>query len=288
MIAVKLMGGLGNQMFQYATAKQLAKLRNTDVLIDGDWFNNQASIDTPRAYELNLLKINAKFKKNHVRSSNNLWTYKNKFLNNFSTVFNEYQEASFNYNDSVLKLPDKTFLSGYFQTEKYFLGVRNELLLEFVPGYTLNDNVNNYLNKIRESLNSVSLHIRRGDYIKNENASKFHGAKGVEYYNLAVKKMVDILNCEVDLFIFSDDIDWCKSNLKFDLPTNYIDCAKVSFDDMWLMSHCRHNIIANSSFSWWGAWLNNNHGKNVIAPMKWFNDTSVNTNDILPKTWIKL
>jgi hypothetical protein len=136
------------------------------------------------------------------------------------------------------------------------------------------------------SNNSVSVHIRRGDYVSNPHASKFHGTKGLDYYEKAVERIAETVK-NPELFVISDDIEWCKENLRLPYKTTHID-GNAGFEDMHIMSHCAHNIIANSSFSWWAAWLNTNPDKVVIAPKKWFNDESINTEDVVPKTWIRL
>src|SRR3989344_4984067 len=134
--------------------------------------------------------------------------------------------------------------------------------------------------------NSVSVHIRRGDYVTNANTNQFHGLCSLDYYNKAVSFISSKQN-EMELFVFSDDIEWCKENLKYDFPIHFVE-TNDAHSDMYLMSLCKHNIIANSSFSWWGAWLNDNFQKIVVAPSQWIADASVNTQDLIPKGWIKI
>ena len=144
------------------------------------------------------------------------------------------------------------------------------------------------IEKIKNS-QSVGLHIRRSDYIINESVLNYHGVCPPSYYFSGLEKIKEKTK-NLELFVFSDDIAWCKQNLIFDLPCTYIDhnTGEKSFEDMRLMSLCKHNIIANSSFSWWGAWLNANPSKIVVAPTKWFNDLANQSQDIYPPNWIKI
>jgi Glycosyl transferase family 11 len=132
------------------------------------------------------------------------------------------------------------------------------------------------------------LHIRRGDYVQNPKASAVHGTSTLDYYSEAIQLMIGEVGMP-HVFIFSDDIDWVKGNLIIPSPHTFV-CQNIgadSYRDMQLMSLCKHNIIANSSFSWWGAWLNPNPEKIVIAPKQWFVNAN-NTVDLLPSTWITL
>ena len=129
--------------------------------------------------------------------------------------------------------------------------------------------------------------MRRGDYVTNKNASSFHGTKDLGYYKAALKPVLKQTNKPV-IFVFSDDPEWCKQNLKFSQNTIYVEGNKKGSEDMRLMMQCKHNIIANSSFSWWAAWLNQNSDKVVVAPKKWFNDPKIDVSDVIPKSWLKI
>jgi hypothetical protein len=137
-------------------------------------------------------------------------------------------------------------------------------------------------------VNSVSLHIRRGDYASNPKTLSTHGTCSLAYYKEAIRKIIERVESP-HLFVFSDDIDWARDNLNIDLPIRYVDHNRdsESFNDMRLMSLCRHHIIANSSFSWWGAWLNPHEDKIVVAPNNWFANSN-NTKDLLPTGWFAL
>ncbi len=294
MIGVRLMGGLGNQMFQYAAAKNLAELRGTSVAMDLIFFENILESDTPRIFELDCFKLKANIIEPNKRPDETLneayhgargalrFT-KHRFA---GKAWKIYREPHHNYDKHTLELPNYSYLIGYWQTERYFKNIRSDLLKDF--SYRSEpDSKNRKILQLIQSCNAVSLHVRRGDYISNPNSNKFHGAKDIAYYQSALNLILKKTKQPV-LFVFSDDPAWCKQNLKFAYETHYIEGNKKGFDDMRLMSQCKHNIIANSSFSWWAAWLNQNPGKIIVAPEKWFNDPSVNVKDVLPASWLKI
>lgn len=288
MIAVKLMGGLGNQMFQYAAALKLADLHNTTVVLDISWFNNRAEIDTPRFFELDQCNVQANNISNGVRTVRDTNRVFRKLEHLALRRPGLYSQSGSNFDPSFFKLPDNILLQGYFQSEQYFSSIRPQLLKQFTPSYQINDEMTQHLKLIKKSTNSVSLHVRRGDYVSNKHANSYHGLAGLSYYKAAIKKVESAVHKKLTIFVFSDDLDWCRANLKFTHDVHFVDGAQKSFDDLWLMSHCHHNIIANSSYSWWGAWLNQNKSKIIVAPKQWVQDSSVNTADLVPEEWIRL
>jgi hypothetical protein len=283
MIAVKLMGGLGNQMFQYALGRKISLTQNVQLALDLTFYNNQADVDTPRSYELGRFNINPKLITKPIADTKPRFS----IFSNTPYFPNRHLEKQFPFNPEVLTQPDGTLFQGYWQTEKYFIDIRDKLLNDF----TIKDPLSSEDLKIQDRIKaqkSVSLHVRRGDYVNNENANKFHGLKGVEYYEEAIRQM-NTINGKYKLFVFSDDIDWCKQNLQnLHSDIYFVDGKRDGIIDMHLMKQCNNNIIANSSFSWWAAWLNNNENKTIIAPKVWFNDNSVDTKDIVPESWIKI
>jgi hypothetical protein len=137
---------------------------------------------------------------------------------------------------------------------------------------------------------SISIHVRRGDYASNPVTTAYHGLYSIDWYQMAIKEMEKSLGRQVHFFIFSDDYDWVKTNLKLDMPCTFIKPSPDGMEaqDLYLMSRCKHNITANSSYSWWAAWLNPNPNKKVIAPAKWFMGADSNTIDLIPPEWIKI
>ncbi len=278
MIRVVLQGGLGNQMFQYAAARALAERNNTNVVLDLSWFDQDFDLgSTSREYELSCFVLDAITPK----SKN---TIRQKLQGRFAKI---YTEPHFHCDPAFTDLPKNTVMSGYFQSEKYFHDIRGILLQDFLWAKEPNGKNKDLLGQIEGDRLSVSVHVRRGDYVSNKSAAKFHGLAGIDYYKAAVKMVAEQLE-SLNLYVFSDDPDWCKKNLKFTQPTTYISHNNDGSEDMRLMKACKHNIIANSSFSWWGAWLNENPNKIVIAPKKWFSHPESNTKDVIPGSWHKL
>lgn len=284
MIGVKLMGGLGNQMFQYAAARSLAIKHNVGVKLDLSFLNtNSKGQYTQRQFELDVFKIDAK-----------LFSPIDIFFENVGknisllSPWKVYRENYFSYDTNFNQLPDKTYLIGWMQSEKYFSDIRSQILNEFQLKKPFDVSANDLLNKIQNT-NSISIHIRRGDYVQNSNASSYHGVMPIEYYRQAIEIISSKVK-DITVFCFSDDIEWCKANLNIQFPINYATFSATQHPavELSLMSKCKHNIIANSSFSWWGAWLNTNNNKIIVAPQKWFRDSGINTKDLLPNSWIKI
>lgn len=286
MIIVKIVGGLGNQMFQYAYAKAL-ETRGYKVKIDITVFETYKlhggyQLDTYNINLANSSKVeNKKYYKNNIIF---------KVLKKIGLDFSKRtKEDSLLFNDSLLKVKDNNYIDGYFQCEKYFKDIREILLKQF----SINQEKSNYTKqiekKIFESKHSYSLHIRRGDFVDNTNIN-IHGSCDLEYYQNAIE-VINLKYEDTHCFIFSDDIDWCKQNLKIKNVV-YIDSEekRIPHEDIYLMSLCHHNIIANSSFSWWGAWLNQNEDKVVIAPKRWFanDELEKQSRDIVCDGWIRI
>jgi len=267
-----LMGGLGNQMFQYSVARRLALKHGTKVKIDLAWLETEGKkADAIRVYELGAFKIEAGF-------------YKPKLFSKPRLV----HENQFKFDPTVLELPDNVLLQGYWQSYKYFEDQADQIRKDFTFK-TVAEGVNAKILKEIKQTTAVSIHIRRGDYLTSKASSQFHGTQSLEYYRTAVGELTKKVKSP-HFFVFSDEPAWCKQNLKFDFPTTYAEnnSANSGHEDMRLMSACQHHILANSSFSWWGAWLNPNPSKLVIAPKLWFRDKSIDTSDLMPEGWIRL
>jgi len=294
MIIVKLMGGLGNQMFQYAAGKSLAHLRNTALKTDLSFLEaDTKGAYTKRNYELGIFKLENKFvTKSEIapfveKGKSRLARVVGRLLPALSNKMYA-AESGHDYQAGFINFPAEAYLDGFWQSEKYFSSIAEIIRKDFTFKYPP-EGLNLDLASKIGSVNSVSLHVRRGDYVKNQAVLEFHGTCSPEYYKKGVKHISDKIK-DMHLFIFSDDTDWCRQNLVFDLPCTYIDhnTGAKSYEDMRLMSLCKHHIIANSSFSWWGAWLNPSKEKIVIAPEKWFATADHKAKDIYPSAWIKL
>jgi len=284
MIVVNLIGGLGNQMFQYATARRLAEKHSTILKIDVSEFElyklHRYSLHCFNIWEYlaDSTEIEKLVPEKHKKSI----AKKFKLLLNLKNNKSILKEKYFYFDPLVLEASDNVYIDGYWQSEKYFEGISKTIRNHFsFPPFT--DNKNKALLELIVHSNSVSIHIRRGDYLKNN----LNWSLDIDYYNRAIDLIKEKVNNPI-FYIFSDDMHWAEANIKI-TNSHFINHNKGndSFRDMQLMSNCKHNIIANSSFSWWGAWLNNNEDKKVIAPNKWLSSME-GTRDIIPDSWIQL
>jgi len=283
MIIVRLQGGLGNQLFQYAFGRRLALLRGEELFLDDEGLKNDRV--TFRKYSLGVFNINAE-----IISSKDL--YKIKYPLGLFSKISALIETKFlrhfniGYNALLLKSKKKYF-SGFFQSYKYFEPIKEILLEEITLQEPIDDKYADLLKRMRDS-DSVSLHVRRGDYISDAKTKKAHYTFGLEYYQKATKIIADKISNPV-YFVFSDDIAWAKENLKLNAETFFVSAPNVKdYEELILMSKCQNNIIANSSFSFWGAWLNRNSAKLVIAPKKWNNVYTLEYEKLLPRNWLKI
>ncbi len=289
MIIVNLIGGLGNQMFQYAVGKFVARRNQTELKFDITGFANYKL----HAYSLGHFNVKENFAtakeitwfKKYQRKKGRVWFLYNRLIANQSIYV---QERGFPFNTKILDLKKSAYLDGYWQTEKYFKEIEDVIRSEFTVKTNLAGK-NKVAAEEIEKTNSVSLHVRRADYVTNQITNSHHGTCDPVYY----KKAVSIITQKVHtphFFVFSDDMDWAKKNIILDYPTTYVDHnnAATNYEDLRLMYMCKHNIIANSSFSWWGAWLNGNPQKIVIAPERWFLTDKMDTRDLIPDTWTKI
>lgn len=287
MVIVKLYGGLGNQLFQYATAYALAKKHQTQLMADLSWFHNQKKQAINRPFLLDKLGINTATA-NHKHLSlffpkTQLKKLQKKILRRMGQLVILYEHEVQLFKPEVKQAPKHTYLNGFWQTEKYFKEYATNVISQISFG-AINTSTRQYGNNIANK-NSVSLHVRRGDYISDNQTNKIHGVCAPDYYYEAFEKLSSRVKTDVQ-YIFSDDIAWCKQHLSW-LPNPAYCESNTATYDLFLMSKCKHNIIANSSFSWWGAWLNQNPDKIVIAPERWFANEKLQQqcNDIVPEKW---
>lgn len=294
MIIAQMKGGLGNQMFEYAAARSYQRSVSEKIILDTSICQDPVTRIGElwdRPYAMHVFKnlkadtLNFSFYKtlNKLDFSSKI----KRKLFKLNTAF--IVENSLSPPGLLTTKKKNIYLKGFFQSELYFKSIRNELLTEFeFPDL---DSRNLAIKeKIVSTQNSLSLHIRRGDYYSSENAV-IHASVNANYYIKAIDFVHAQLGLgQIDTFLFTDDIDWAKRNFKSDkLNINFIEKnegEENSWKDMCLMSYCRHHIVANSSFSWWGAWLCKNQGINV-APKYWFVPGSINYNiyNIVPQDW---
>jgi hypothetical protein len=256
MIITKLQGGLGNQLFQWAVTENLSIKYNCDIFFDKSYFRLAPNgIVTKWDYELD------KFNSLNIKESNEFNL--NKIYDNF--IFQN--------------LTNNSYLDGCWQSEKYFIENKQTIENKLKINNVLKNNIYKKYPTLQE--NTLSLHIRRGDYL---NIQDHHPIQTIEYYNNCIEELNEK---NINIIIFSNDIDWCVNNLKYKNITYAVNTTNI--EDLYTMSLCTHNIIANSSFSWWGAWLNQNKNKKVFAPKKWFGPScEFNDSDIIPQSWTKI
>jgi hypothetical protein len=252
-----LRGGLGNYIFQIAAGYMISKRDSKDLKVDS---SDISVIHRPiETYFSNIFR-------------------KIEFVGKQFYHYSDTTDQPIVYRD-IPKTKGNVHLTGYYQNEMYFSHIESDIKELF----EIDENTKNYLMEKYGNLlklETCSLHVRRGDYV---NKQDFHPLQPIEYY----KKSIDIIGEDKNYLIFSDDIEWCEKNLSFIKNKTFINGNK-DYQDLYLMSLCNDNIIANSSFSWWGAWMNNNQNKKVIYPSHWFNVSFLDTSQIGCKNWIKL
>jgi len=279
MIQIQIKGGLGNQMFQYATARNLSLKYKKGLILNIEYSFNIPKNDTPRKYQLDSFKISP-----DIKIDKNLSYLGKIILKSIFKIFGE--EKQFKIAEFFNKHNLPVFLNGYFQSEKFFVENRKVLLNEFIPKETdFDENKIKIIDTIKKA-ESVSLHVRRNDYLKPQHA-KDYNVCSMEYYNKAINYIKKHTNNPL-VCIFSDDPEWVKKEFKIDNVLFADNNLFKDYEQIYLMSLCKHNIIANSSFSWWGAWLNQNPNKIVIGPKQWLISKSSEELDIMPKDWIKI
>ena len=298
MIIIKLQGGLGNQLFQYAFGRALSLEYKRGFALNILWYKKNKNWKYFLPLSIFNFNINKKGPPASFLKYTNLINKHNRLLrkplDKISKYFpfwkflpNYINENKFN----ILDIPRNNILyfDGYWQNLEYFEKYEDIIRKEFTLKNKLNDGNEKYLKKIVSS-NSISIHIRRGLYISDQDLLNLYPRCSLTYYCNAISYIGEIIK-HPGFFVFSNEIEWAKRNLKINYPMIFIDNEGPDFEHLFLMSQCKHNIIANSTFSWWGAWLNNNPSKIIIVPEKWVNDSKQNRiymQNIIPQSWITI
>lgn len=278
MIIAKITGGLGNQLFQYAVGRAVAMHHQVPLKFDITAYENYKLHNGHRLDQFNIEADIAKSAElASLKGANNLFcrVLRKAGLVKGKTYYAEKQRTIY---DANVFAEQSRYLDGYWQNEQYFLTIRETLLKELSPKVPLSSQAQIHLSRIQNT-NTVSIHVRRGDYLNHPEI----GVLDVDYYKKAVEYIKSNVETPV-FFVFSNDLAWCKQNFGFIDNPIYIENTQSEIDDLMLMSQCQHNIVANSSFSWWAAWLNQNPSKIVVAPKKWRQDDPENYK-YLPKNW---
>ena len=282
----KLSGGIGNQMFQYAAARALALRLDAPLILDISWFSTHEE----RPFALDKFSISGEVYHTPFADSKLLAGPISKLATPLiKTHFGvpAYKAGQFNFDPYILQIKDGVYLKGYWQSEKYFQQAAEKIRFDFKCKHPLTSPRQETANHI-DTKKAISVHVRRGDYITSAKNDPNHTCSP-EWYSVAMEKMALDLP-EPVFFIFSDDPDWARKNLPSKWESHFVEPQndRRDFEDMYLMSRCQRHIIANSSFSWWVAWLNASETKRVIAPTKWFADAQLDATDLIPESWHKI
>ena len=296
MIICNIQGGLGNQMFQYAMGLSLALDANQEIKFSVDsllHYGAHNGFELSRVFNLKIPTANKEDLENILGSLRSQVILRRILSLKFAHIFRGQkffaENSKGNYSELLLRLDGDLYLQGYWQSEEYFSKNAEHIRKVFnFPGEMSGKNLE-LLHQFQEC-DAVSIHVRRGDYARNPKALKTHGLCSLEYYDSAIHSIQNRVK-NPHYYVFTDDADWVAATLLGKYPNMSVinhNTALNSFYDMRLMSVCKHHIIANSSFSWWGAWLNSSNEKIVIAPRQWFVDKRRNAGYLLPSSWERM
>jgi len=286
---VRLTGGLGNQMFQYAAARAVALRCGEPLALDLCWFANPLASETPRHYALGNFCLDAELLNEvqpRVRFARaRRWLEKR--LRKEKLGMPIYWQKTFRYDPGILDVRAPAYLDGYFQSERYFVDCADAIFADFQPRHAPGEKTRLMLDRIRGT-QAICMHVRRGDYVSSRLASAQHGLCPIDYYERGLEIVVAKLD-QPHCFVFSDDPAWVRNNLALRCATTVVDIhgPDEPQEDLRLMAACHSYVIANSSLSWWGAWLGRREGKQVIAPARWFLKEGLDTSDLVPEDWIR-
>jgi len=285
MIIIKIHGGLGNQMFQYAFGRNLSLLHNTPFMIDSSYLRGANQSERSLVLQnFNTILSEATLEEIH------------KYCGTFQKILDRLRPESKRrkilenpdiFDQNILKRTDGYF-DGYWNDEKYFRENWNTIQKDFTLKNPFGSKALETAQLIESQPNAVNLHIRRGDYVSISKIANMYTSLPFSYYENAMNKILKAYP-DAHFFISSDDISWVKENFPKNYPATFLSSKEIpDYEELILMSLCKHNIIANSTFSWWGAYLNQNQNKIVVAPKNWFKDESKNLNPIILPTWIQM
>jgi Glycosyl transferase family 11 len=291
LIVTRLTGGLGNQMFQFAAGYALSLRRGVRLELD----TSSYARDALRVFELSAFATPGRvagpttLRRMPAKQRGLTGLVRRMTQPTVQSMIPIYREPHFEFDASVLTLDAPHALSGYWQSERYFDDARDAVRAAFRTHEPFEPENAAVASDIAQCAMPVSLHVRRGDYVTASAASAVHGTCSIEYYRMAMQTILD-QTPQAHFFAFSDDPAWTRDNLGETAPITFVSANPPTrgYRDMQLMSSCRHHIIANSSFSWWGAWLNPRDDKRVIAPSVWFAAAKNDTRDLLPAGWERI
>ena len=292
MITVKLQGGLGNQMFQYAFARSLSIKTGIPFQIDNTELEQGKDFVKERRYSLSVFNINSKIinKKEHRYFTQER---KHPFFTKIKRRLGIFvpkvvsQASDLSTFDPLPFINEDVYFDGFYQEEEHFIENANVIRNEFKLKVKLSDEVQSIITNM-QSCESVILQVRRGDYVTNPKTQRHFGLAGKEYFDAGLDYIKSKTNKELVLFVVSDDIEWCKNNLNFPFKTNFVSRPEIKdYEEVIIMTNAKYLIISNSTFGWWGAWLNTNVNKIVVAPKEWFKNPALKAK-VVPEQWIKI
>lgn len=282
-VTVRLLGGLGNQMFQYAAGLALAERHGSKLRLDPSYINFEAH----RSYAIDALCIEASAAR---RRRVPRWIFERDRLDHALVRLRFFgakiePERTHAYDERFDQAPANAYLLGYRQTERYLLPVSDLLRERFRPR-RMGIEALAFADRIASASAPVAVHVRRGDYVENLSTNHLFGVPGLDYYERAARIVEKRSGAgPLTFFVFSDDIGWCRAQLRLPGETVFVSGETAAHEDLDLMRRCKHNIIANSSFSWWGAWLGETDSSVVVAPKVWFENYTGDTSQQVPERW---
>lgn len=291
MIVTRLRGGLGNQMFQYAAGRALALRTGAELKLDLGSYERSSL----RSYALGPFPIQAEPATAEevarlTRTPPLLRIARRLLGREPRPPRSRVEEPDLTFHPEVLDLPDGVYLDGYWQSERYFADAAAVIRAELEPPEPATARDRELAAAI-DATESVSVHVRRGDYVSAAVAREMLGPCSLDYYRRATAWLGERI-AEPALFVFSDEPEWVREHLDLPFPTTVVDhggdADGAAHRDLALMSRCRHHVIANSSFSWWGAWLGRDPEGRVVAPERWFARADLSSRDLVPERWVRL
>ncbi len=277
-VIVRLSGGLGNQLFQYAMARRLSLKHGAVLELDCGAFES----DTKRRFELHAFAYPSQLVIRSIQMET-----RGLFRRRWAEPLETIREKHFHFDADAFSAPlhKSVHVTGYWQTEKYFKDVESHIRQDLAFVEVPDDANQRMLDKITSS-RAISVHFRRGDYVSEKHTADYHGVPPEAYYSRAIAWIAERVSGS-ECFIFSDDPHWIKQHVNIQLPMTVVDINSPlkPAADLRLMAACRHHVLANSTFSWWGAWLNPRTDKLVVAPNRWFLGAPSDPKDLLPAGW---
>jgi hypothetical protein len=288
MILVRLTGGLGNQMFQYAAGRALADRLGADLLLDTRAFESPLALKayTRRSYALSPFRLRARVATSADLKNWPVWVVEIGMRLRFvRPLFRRWHfESGITYDPGLRALHDPVCLVGYWQSERYFTDVADRIRADFALTQPMSGE-NARLLELARTERSVGLHVRRGDFVSLNDAAQVHGLCSIDYYRRAIDHVRE--RCaECRFLVFSDDPQWARAELPLDPSAVFVTGNEQQPEqDLALMRACKHHIIANSSFSWWAGWLGYSAEQIVIAPTPWYASPELDARDLTVPHW---